>query len=144
MKYANTVMDNNVERVVTVLPLERVPLFDPEQPPEHCYVVPDAVCPGWVRTSDGIFVPPPSPVPVPVPSAVTMRQARLALLAAGLLDAVETALTEMEGDAGRAARIEWEYATEVRHDNPLFSALAAQLGLTGDALDALFVTAAGL
>jgi hypothetical protein len=59
MKYANTVMDNNVECVVTVLPLERVPFFDPAQAPEHCHVVPDAVCPGWVRTSDGIFVPPP-------------------------------------------------------------------------------------
>jgi hypothetical protein len=92
----------------------------------------------------GPYVPPPPPPPPPPPESVTMRQARLALLGAGLLDAVEAALAAMEGAQGQAARIEWEYATEIRRDNPLFSALAAQLGLTGDALDALFVTAAGL
>jgi hypothetical protein len=79
-----------------------------------------------------------------VPQAVSMRQARLALLGAGLLDTVETAIASMEGAEGRAARIEWEYAQEVRKDSPLIDALAPALGLTTEQTDHLFMTAATL
>ncbi|GHU29416.1 hypothetical protein AGMMS50256_14260 [Betaproteobacteria bacterium] len=73
-----------------------------------------------------------------------MRQARLALLGAGLLEQVEVAIACMEGDQGAAARIEWEYAASVERGNPLFGAMAVALGLTGEALDQLFIAAAGL
>ncbi|MDR1888158.1 MAG: hypothetical protein LBQ81_02025 [Zoogloeaceae bacterium] len=73
-----------------------------------------------------------------------MRQARLALLGAGLLDVVNATIAGMEGDAGKAARIEWEYATSIERDNPLFVGLSEQLGLTGEQLDALFIQAAAL
>lgn len=79
----------------------------------------------------------PEPVVVPV---VTMRQARLALLAAGKLDTVTAAVRQVGG----AAQIEWEYATEVRRDWPLVNALADAVGITGDELDALFAQAAKL
>lgn len=79
-----------------------------------------------------------------VPRAVTMRQARLALLGAGMLDAVNTAVANMPGDAGVAARIEWEYSQEVQRDKELVLALAPLLGLTSEQLDALFITAATL
>lgn len=78
--------------------------------------------------------------PAPVPAAITMRQARLALLAAGHLAAVNTAVTA----AGEAARIEWEYATEVRRDNALLAALTPGLGLTPEDLDELFTAGAAL
>lgn len=75
-----------------------------------------------------------------VPRVVSMRQARLALLAAGLLDDVEAAIA-----AGpQAARIEWEYATEVQRDYGLVLQLAPALGLTDRQLDDLFVAAASL
>lgn len=75
-----------------------------------------------------------------VPRTVTMRQARLALLAAGLLDDVEAAIA-----AGpRAAQIEWEYAQEVARDYGLVLQLAPALGLTDRQLDDLFVAAASL
>jgi hypothetical protein len=73
-----------------------------------------------------------------------MRQARLALLGAGMLTQVNEAIAGMEGVQGAAARIEWEYAQEVRRDNPLFAAMATQLGLDSNALDQLFITASGL
>jgi hypothetical protein len=79
-------------------------------------------------------VPTPLP-PEPPPSIVTMRQARLALLAVGLLDEVEAAITDP------ADRIEWEYATTVVRDSPLVVSLSASLGLD---LDALFEMAAEL
>ena len=86
---------------------------------------------------------PPAPPP-PIPSKVTMRQARLALLGAGLLPTVNGTLDSMAGVQGEAARIEWEYALSVERDSPLVAGLSAALGLTAAQLDALFTTAAGL
>ena len=79
-----------------------------------------------------------------VPIAVTMRQARLAMLGAGVLSAANDAIAAMEGVQGDAARIEWEYAQEVRRDAPLVAGMAAALGLSETQIDGLFVAAAGL
>lgn len=76
-----------------------------------------------------------------VPAVVSMRQARLALHAAGLLDAVSTAIESMSGVEGDAARIEWEYAQEIRRDWPVVVAVGSELGLSNDQLDALFQSA---
>lgn len=76
--------------------------------------------------------------PASPPGEVTMRQARLALLAAGLLDDVEAAITT------DADRIEWEYAATVVRDSPLVTSLAAGLGLTEQELDSLFAQASVL
>ena len=84
------------------------------------------------------------PVVDPVPEVVTMRQARLALLGAGLLAQGNTAVVNMPGAEGDAARIEWEYAQEVRRDSPLVAGLSAALGLTDETLDNLYKVAAGL
>lgn len=92
---------------------------------------------GVGHTFDGEVFGAPSPI---VPKSVTMRQARLALLGAGLLGAVETAITQ----AGAAAGIEWEYAQSVDRDYGLVPTMAAALGLTDAQLDALFVVAAAL
>ena len=80
----------------------------------------------------------------PVPAAVSMRQARLALLKAGLLSQVNTAVAAMPGPEGDAARIDWEYAQEVRRDSPLVAGLAGVLELTATQLDELFTLAGGL
>jgi len=75
---------------------------------------------------------------------VTMRQARLALLGAGKLPAVNAAIAAMQGAQGEAARIEWEYSQEVQRDRGLVSALSSQLGMTEEQLDALFTAAAAI
>lgn len=75
---------------------------------------------------------------------VTMRQARLALLGAGKLPAVNAAIAAMQGAQGEAARIEWEYSQEVQRDRGLVSALGSQLGMTEEQLDALFTAAAAI
>ena len=46
----------------------------------------------------------------PVPQSVTMRQARLALLQAGKLQAVNNAISSMTCPQGESARIEWDYS----------------------------------
>lgn len=83
---------------------------------------------------------PPEPEPEPVPQVLTMRQARLVLLAAGLLDDVEAAVAA----ADRATQIEFEYATEMRRDWPTLVAMATALGMDAAQLDDLFIEGAKL
>lgn len=111
---------------------------------------PDKVSNAWTWEQDGYFLsyvepaPEAPPAPPGPPEAVTMRQARLALLGAGMLAQVNTAVQAMAGIEGDAARIEWEYATEVRRSSPLVAGLSAALGLTPVQLDSLFTQAATL
>lgn len=80
-----------------------------------------------------------------VPTVVTMRQARLALLQAGLLSQVEAAIAAIE-DAGQrqAVQIEWEYAADINRAHPWVQGLADALGLNETQLDDLFVAASRL
>lgn len=89
------------------------------------------------------YVPPP-PEPVPVPNRVTMRQARLALLAAGKLAAVNAAINALPSPTKDAALIEWEYSSEVQRHNGFVAQIAPVLGMDDDDLDALFIAAAAL
>lgn len=91
----------------------------------------------WTGTAWGFEALPP-------PSSITMRQARLVLLGAGLLEAVNQAILGMDGDMGVAARIEWEYATSIDRDNPLFAQLAGALNLEPEQIDDLFRAASRL
>ena len=88
--------------------------------------------------------PVPPVQPPMVPSAVTMRQARLALLGAGLLANIEAAIDALPSPQKEAARIEWEYSQEVQRHNGFVSVLAPMLGMTDAQTDALFVAAKGL
>lgn len=82
--------------------------------------------------------------PPQVPAAVTMRQARLALLGTGLLANIEAAIDALPSPQKEAARIEWEYSQEVQRHNGFVSVLAPMLGLTQEQIDALFIAAAAL
>ena len=76
----------------------------------------------------------------PVPQQVTMRQARLALLNAELLDDVEMVIAA----AGRAAQLEWEYAAVAERSNPAVAIVQQQKSLTDAQIDDLFREAAKL
>lgn len=96
--------------------------------------------PDHVAQEDGSWVVPPPAVP----QSVTMRQARLAMLHAGTLDDVEALIQNMPGDDGRAARIDWEFAQDVRRDWHLVGAIGSQLGMTADQIDDLFIYAGSI
>ena len=104
-----------------------------------------SVGPGY-RYIGGKLVPPEPVVPAPpsAPRVVTMRQARLALLQAGKLTAVNQTLAALTGVQGEAARIEWEFAASVGRGSELVTMLSAALSLSDDDLEALFTTAAAL
>ena len=89
------------------------------------------------------FVSLSAPVAV-VPVSVPMRNARLALYSAGRLKQVEDYIAAMEGVEGDLARIDWATALTVRRDSPIVAKLMTLLSLTGDQIDALFISAAAL
>lgn len=82
--------------------------------------------------------------PSSVPGAVTMRQARLALLGINKLAQVESAINALPEPDKSAARIWWEYSGTVERANPLVTAIGGAIGLDADALDALFTSASAL
>lgn len=79
----------------------------------------------------------PKPVAV-VPTILKMKQARLALLDAGLLTQVNAGIAQMP----MAAQIEWEFSETVERGNNLVATLTQALSLTDAQLDALFTKGA--
>lgn len=102
----------------------------------------------WIKAGNApmpAIVPTPEPDPGPgVPQEVTMRQARLALLGAGILDAAQAVIDALPQPQRRQAQIEWEYALSVRRDHPLIALMISEGLATAEQVDGLFVAAAGL
>lgn len=107
--------------------------------PTHCYTFPsEAVFLEAAATAD-LSAPP------AVPCAVARRQARQALLLAGLLDQVQPAIDAIPDATQRAmVQIEWDDSLHFERSSPALLALAAALGITSSGLDDLFISAAAL
>lgn len=86
-------------------------------------------------------VPDPAPqTQVEVPQTVTRFQARAALHLAGHLSAVESL---MANDATpMLARLAWQDALTFERHSPTVAGMAQALGLSGEAIDQLFIVAA--
>ena len=76
----------------------------------------------------------------PVPSEVTDLQARLALIAAGRLSAVDAAVAQSD----EATRAWYDRALTWRRDSPMIAALAPAVGLSEGQIDDLFRVAAAM
>jgi HD-GYP domain-containing protein (c-di-GMP phosphodiesterase class II) len=74
-----------------------------------------------------------------VPDSVTPYQARQAINAAGLREAVEAAVA----GASYEVKDAWEYALAIERASPFVAAMGSALGLTEQQIDALFISAAG-
>ena len=72
---------------------------------------------------------------------VTMRQARLALLAINKLSLVDDAIALIPEPDHSKIKVEWEYASTVERTSPWMSTMGSALGLSDDELDQLFETA---
>lgn len=97
----------------------------------------------WADISDDLVIDIDSNLgKVVIPKYVTMRQARLALLNAGLLKTIDDAVANMPGVEGDAARIEWEFSNAVERDKEFVKSIASGLRLTDDQVDQLFIAAA--
>lgn len=91
----------------------------------------------WIDDNDPELLAYLNPPP-PIPTEVTMRQARLALLEAGLLDDVEAAVNAIPGINGERARIEWSFSNTVKKNQPITQMLAQVIGLTPQQIDDMF------
>jgi len=75
-----------------------------------------------------------------VPQTVTPLQARKALRLAGLKEAVDSIVDNLDEET----REEWEYAVVIERSHPMIEQLGTTLGLSANELDDLFVTASQL
>jgi hypothetical protein len=82
--------------------------------------------------------------PAPVPQTVSMAQARLALIGAGLFSTIDAGLKALPEPQRTTALTAWEYAPTVSRNGALVTTLAGQFGLTEAQLDALFTAAAAI
>ncbi|PWE32788.1 hypothetical protein DDZ14_08560 [Maritimibacter sp. 55A14] len=108
----------------------------------------------WPKVTDGAgigwgwdgsaFTAPPAPDPAEALAAeragmiVSKFQAKVALLQAGLLSQVETAIQS----ADAVTQLAWAEANEFHRDSPAIAALSAAIGLSETEVDDLFRAAA--
>lgn len=108
------------------------PMFDPAT--QSCLFQGGA----WVVAD----VVPPAPA---VPQAVSRRQAKQALLLAGVLAQVQPAIDAIADPVSRAmVQIEWDDSQVFERNRPALIGLAMALGMSQEQLDQLFITASGL
>lgn len=127
--------------------VENLIIAGPDYAPDAgCELVPIGDDPVAIGAAwDGVSFTLPVPAAVPVPEAVTMRQARVALLHLGLFDQVEAALQGIPDDLQRRVALQtWEYSGAVERNNPLILMLGPAIGLTPAQIDGLFRLAATL
>lgn len=126
---------------------ERIVTDNPADWMESTAIAPPAFDPAtqsiFFKVGAWVIVTNPAPTQV-VPQSVTMRQARLALLAAGKLAGVSTAINALSEPQKSEALIEWEFSSVVAREKPFVVMLGAALGLDSAALDMLFISAAAL
>jgi hypothetical protein len=75
-----------------------------------------------------------------VPTVITPLQGRIALKRANLLDAVEAAIVQANGET----QIWWEYSTLWHRTHPVLNALGTSLGLSSEQIDDLFRVAGAI
>lgn len=86
----------------------------------------------------------PQPPVTIVTRRVTARQAHLALLNAGLLEAVKDAISALPENIRPAVEIEWSMATHFDRDSLVTQMIAGIVGLTSEQMDQLFEQASTL
>lgn len=72
---------------------------------------------------------------------VSMKQARLALLNAGLLPQIDAAIASLTSPDKESVVIQWEYATSLHRSHAWVITLSTAIGLTEQQLDDLFTAA---
>lgn len=99
---------------------------------------------GWTQVWQIVALTPEEAAAM-VPASVTRRQAKQALLLAGLLGQVQPAIDAIADPTQRALiQIEWDDSQVFERDRPALIALGTALGLDSLALDALFIQASQL
>jgi hypothetical protein len=75
---------------------------------------------------------------------VSMRQAKLALMQAGRLGAVEAAINSLPETQRTEALINWTSATLIERNHPMVALIATAAGMSESDIDSLFSAAASI
>lgn len=100
----------------------------------------DIAVPGDIRLEGGRYIQS-WVTELVIPTVVTMAQAKLALLYAGLLEAAEQYINGLPEPQKTAALIEWNHRQTLERGHPLVGQVADGIGLTEQQLDDLFLDA---
>lgn len=86
-----------------------------------------------------------TPTPIPVPGFLTKKQAKQALILAGLFANVQAAIDSIPNETQRLmVQVSWDDSATFERNDPTLLMLASALGLTDEALNQLFITGAQL
>lgn len=95
---------------------------------------------GWIFEGN-VFYEPEAPLTT-VPQEVTRFQARAALYQAGLLEQVESIVTQPETDM--MMKLAWQDALSFKRNSQFVLEMAKTLNMTDEQLDNLFITAGSI
>jgi hypothetical protein len=79
-----------------------------------------------------------------LPSIASPLQIRLALIKLGMLDTIQSFISNLEEPAKTIIYTEWEYATEINKHSNSIQSLASRLGLTSSDIDDIFTIASNI
>ena len=97
-----------------------------------------------IAEAEATYVPP-APEPIPVPQQITRAQGKAALITQGLWGAVLDYVASIQDPTQRAlAEVALHDTLTWERSSPFFNAAAAELGMTDEQLDVLFIQAAGI
>jgi hypothetical protein len=160
MQYATTINDASVYGITAAREARNAALppsieQDGEQVPNPDLIASDSgyldfvlasAIESWCRQYAPVVVPEVPPAVVAgVPQSVTRRQARQALILAGLFDLVQPRIDAIADATQRALmQSEWDDSQVFERQRPALLLLAGEMGLTSDQVDALFIQAAAL
>ena len=105
-------------------------------PPEGLTAVAEADLPPG---TEWVPAPPPS-----VPESVELWQFHAAIGAAGLTATIKTALDSLPEPQQSIVKAQFERRPSIHRYNPLIVQFGAQLGLTSEQIDGIFITAAAM
>lgn len=101
----------------------------------------EALVPGEVRIENDRAIRGWVVIPAMVPQSVSRARGKAALLAAGMLDAVEGFINTLEGGEKTLALLAFNETNEWRRDSPFLNQAATALGVTQEQMDELFLEA---
>lgn len=137
MRYQRKQLPSTDVGAPAALPAELVGLTDETLADLSAALDPDA-CAALGYTGHGFFPVEDEPLPPVVPDSVSRMQAKMALLAGGLLSTVEAAVG---ASADPALQLYWADASHFHRDHAALIAMTASLGMTSEQVDALFIAA---
>ncbi|EPD41104.1 MULTISPECIES: hypothetical protein [Delftia] len=136
LSHEKLVFRKNVDGTTSTIAITDTPEFPNRNPDYLAYLA-------WC--ADGNVPSPADPLPVPVPSTITRAQGKAALIQAGLWPQVLAFMAGIEDPNDKLlAEVALNDTVNWERSSPFLARVAAELGLSQQQLDELFIAAAAI